>query len=382
MNVISKKILDSKENTRLWELIGTISFFAYYAIMVIIKTFGYVSYEMFFKIAFAAALVFLAVKVLTTKYTMREFLILYLLFAVSVICWLRVGEKNVMFITMCLWGMKNIKFSDLMKATIGIRVVGTLLMILLSIAGVLDLQENVSMGTDFSVYAVYAFGYIKSNAAYYMIFVTIAIVLYLFYEKLNFWHFLVSGVLCVLSFKATFCRTGMIVFAGMWALIILDKITHNKKYYALICLSTAAMFSISWIWMSIYQITNPFMFQINRMLNGRIEITNNYYRAYGTTLFPKTVNIFWDMNYTTIDNLYMYLFISCGAVFTLLFVYWATKSQWKLYQDGCYKEIIFFTVFAVYAVLEQSPMNPILNPFLLFTANLIYKKLSVCRLEV
>ncbi len=69
--------------------------------------------------------------------------------------------------------------------------------------------------------------------------------------------------------------------------------------------------------------------------------------------------------------------ISCGAVITLMFVYWATKSQWKLYREKNYREIIFFTIFAIYAVLEQSPMNPILNPFILLTANLVYKEYQI-----
>lgn len=377
MNIIQKKLIDIKQNTEQFEMIGNISFCMYYAIMVIIKTFGYVSYETFFKIAFVMAVVCLAVKVLTTKYTMREFLILYLLLAVSAVCWLRVGEKNVLFITMSLWGMKNIRFDTLMKSTVWIRVIGTLLMIMLAFCGVLDLQANTAVVTDFSIYSVFAFGYIKSNAAYYMIFVTIAIVLYIQYEKLNFWYFAVSAAICLLAFEATFCRTGLIVFFAMWALIILDKLCKNKKYYQLLTMTTAGVFIISWIWMVIYKINNTFMFRINRMLSGRIEITNNYYKAYGMTLFPKTVNIFWDMNYTTIDNLYMYLFISCGALFTILFVYWASRSQWKMYSNGYYREIIFFTIFAVYAVLEQSPMNPILNPFILFTANLVYKNYTV-----
>ena len=95
MNIIQKKLIDIKQNTEQFEMIGNISFCMYYAIMVIIKTFGYVSYETFFKIAFVMAVVCLAVKVLTTKYTMREFLILYLLLAVSAVCWLRVGDNHV-----------------------------------------------------------------------------------------------------------------------------------------------------------------------------------------------------------------------------------------------------------------------------------------------
>lgn len=370
-------MVDIKENKEQLALIGQLGFIGYYGIMVIIKTFGYVSYEMVFKVAFALALVGLAVKVLTTRYTMREFLILYLLLAVSAVCWLRVGEKNIMFITLTLWGMKNVSFRDLMRVTIWLRALGTALMIVLAYVGVLDLQPSMDMATDYTEFYVYAFGYIKSNAAFYMIFSIIAIFLYIYYDQLKLWHFLFSVLICYAGFRATYCRTGAIVFCGMWALIILDKLCHNKRYYKLMACNVAGLFAISMAAMIIYRKANPVLFQINRIFNGRIEIMNNYHKAYGVTLFPKTAEIFWNMNYTTIDNFYMYLFISCGALVALAFVVIATKAQFKLYREGNYCEILFFTVFAVYAMLEQSPFNPILNPFILFMGNLLYRDFQI-----
>lgn len=374
MERIKRKITDIRQSEEQLAGIGEIAFIGYYGIMVITKTFGYVSYEMFFKLSFLLALCCLALKIILTHYTMREFLILYLMLAVSAVCWLRVGEKNIMFITLTLWGMKNIKLMDLIKATVWIRVFGTALMIVLACTGVMDLQPSMDMATDYSQFVVYAFGYIKSNAAFYIVFATIAILLYIYYDVLNFWHFLGSLAICLAAFEATYCRTGMIVFGGMWALILLDKLCRNKKYYYLLSYHVVALFGISMAAMVIYRKASPVLFHINRIFNGRIEIANNYYKAYGTTLFPKTVDIFWDMNYTTIDNFYMYLFISCGLIVTLFYVAAATGAQLRLYRMGCYPEIIFFVVFAVYAMLEQSPFNPILNPFILLVGNLIYKE--------
>lgn len=377
MDRIKRKIVDIKQNKEQLALIGNIGFLGYYGTMVIIKTFGYVSYEMFFKLAFAIALLGLGIKVLTTKYTMREFLLLYLLLAVSVICWLRVGEKNVMFITLTLWGIKDVDFMDLMKETIWIRVFGTALMIALACAGMMDMQPRMDMATDYSEFVVYGFGYIKANAAFYMVFLTIAVFLYVYYDRLNLWHFLGSTAVCMAVFEATYCRTGMIVFGGMWGLIIFDKLCKNKKFYKLLSFNAAGLFAISLAAMVFYEKANPLMFKINRIFNGRIEISNNYYKAYGMTLFPKTVNIFWDMNYTTIDNFYMYLLISCGVIVGLSFVVIATRAQLKLYRWGRYQEILFFTVFAVYAMLEQSPFNPILNPFILLMGSMIYRDFKV-----
>lgn len=377
MNRIQKKWMDLKENRERLAFIGDMGFVGYYGIMIITKTFGYASYDKIFRVAFLLALVGLALKVLTTRYTMREFLLLYLLLGVSAVCWLRVGEKNVLFITLTLWGMKGISLRDLLKSTILIRVLGTALMIALACAGVLDMQPRMDMATDYSEFVVYALGYDKSNAAFYIIFLILVLLIYIYYDKLNLWHFLGSVFLCFVAFRITYCRTGALVFAGMWALIILDKITKKKNYYKLICWNMAVLFCLSFLATVIYKKANPILFQINRIFNGRIEITNNYYKAYGITLFPKTVNIFWDMNYTTMDNFYMYLFISCGAIVALGFVVMATRAQFKLYREGHYREILFFTVFAVYAMLEQSPFNPILNPFILLVGNLIYRDFAI-----
>ena len=53
MDRIKRKLTDLKENKDKLATIGQFGFFAYYAIMVITKAFGYVSYEMFFKVSFA-----------------------------------------------------------------------------------------------------------------------------------------------------------------------------------------------------------------------------------------------------------------------------------------------------------------------------------------
>lgn len=370
-------MIEIKQNSVQIARIGEISFYGYYGIMVILKTFGYVSYEMFYRLAFIFALGLLVVKVLTTKYTIREFLILYLLFAASVYCWWRVGEKNVMFITLTLWGMKNIDLRDLLKGTIGIRVLGILFMVLCSCVGLFDMQKTVDTATDFSTRVVYAMGFSKPNSMFYTVFLIILIILYLCYDKLNFWYFLFSTLVCYAAFRVTYCRTGTIVFFGMWALIVLDKLWKKKTIYKLICFQVPIFFLVSLFATLFYVKAVPLWYQINRIFNGRIEISNNYYKAYGITLLPKPAQIFWDMSASTVDNMYMYLFICCGAIVGLPVVYFATKAQLKLYRQGKTVEILFFTVFMVYALLEQSPFNPILNPFILLLGNLVYRNFKV-----
>lgn len=377
MNQIQKRVTDFKLNMEIFAKIGEISFFVYYGIMVILKTFGYVSHEKFYVAAFVLALVFLLLKVFTTKYTMREFLILYVLFAISALCWLRVGEKNLMLITLTLWGIKNIDLRDLIKNTFLIRVFGTLIMIVFSCVGIFDVQKSIDTATDFSERVVFALGYDKSNTTFYTIFLILVLFVYLNYERLNFWHFLGTSAICFAAFKVTFCRTGTIVFFGMWALILFDKLCRKKRIYKLFCWQIPVFFLMSLGAMIVYRKAIPTWYQINRMFNGRIEISNNYYKRYGLTLFPKPAAIFWEMNAATIDNLYMYIFVCCGMAVGLCLLFFVTKSQLKLYHQGKTQEIVFITVFAVYAILEQSPLNPVMNPFILLLGNLIYRNFKV-----
>jgi hypothetical protein len=297
--------------------------------------------------------------------------------AVSAVCWLRVGEKNVTLITLTLAGMKGVDFYDLVKYTYGIRVVGTLLMILLACVGVMDMEPTQAMATDYSLLNVYALGYSKVNNTFYIIFLILVLAIYLNYDRLNLWYFIISSALCYIAFRVTFCRTGMYAFLGMWALILIDKLWKKKTYYKLLCCQTVIFAAISVAAMMLYRHASAIWFKINRIFNGRIEIGNNYYSRYGITLIPKPAKIFWDMNATTMDNLYMYIFVACGLLVMLGYMYIATKAQFRLYERRKTVEILFFTVFAVYAMLEQSPFNPVLNPFILILGSVIYKDFRI-----
>jgi hypothetical protein len=144
------------------------------------------------------------------------------------------------------------------------------------------------------------------------------------------------------------------------------------------CYQVPILALISFVSVLFYQRTNPTWFRINRIFNGRIEIATTYLRTYGLTLLPKSWKIFWEMSATTIDNSYMYLLICCGLIVGIGYYVLATKAQLRLYRQRKTIEILFFTVFALYAMLEQGPFNPILNPFVLVIGNLIYREQGEC----
>ena len=47
----------------------------------------------------------------------------------------------------------------------------------------------------------------------------------------------------------------------------------------------------------------------------------------------------------------------------------------KLYQAGCYKELVMLSVFSLYAIMEQFVLNGFMNPFILLVGILLYPNL-------
>ena len=58
----------------------------------------------------------------------------------------------------------------------------------------------------------------------------------------------------------------------------------------------------------------------------------------------------------------MFVFLYCGAIVALFFLWCATKTLFRLYRGGYYKELVMIAAFALYGVLEQFIMNGFMNP--------------------
>ena len=83
----------------------------------------------------------------------------------------------------------------------------------------------------------------------------------------------------------------------------------------------------------------------------------------------------------------MFVFLYCGAIVALFFLWCVTKTLFRLYRGGYYKELVMSAAFALYGVLEQFIMNGFMNPFVLLCGILLYpdllekKRDDVCAAE-
>ena len=359
--------------------IAEFSFYAFYVLLIIAKSLGYNSGDLIYKICFYVGVLFLLVKLVNTKYTLREILWIAFFLVIVFLIYFKLGDLSELLLLLSVVGMKNCNFSTIMKLTVITRIAVTVTQLLLVSVGLMDAQQQLVDDGLNPIREVYALGWTKPNLAFLGGFLAVVVFLYVFYEKLNIGYFLGTMLPMVLLYKVTYCRTGIIVYFFLWVLIIVDKAIRYKKIYWLYCLAYVVGYVISFLAMHFYQGTYGYMQTINQVFNGRIDIMNTYYKTVGLSLFPRDVSIFsFNLN-RIIDNLYMSLTITSGIIVGVLFVVLLTRCMYTLYHKKCYKEIIFMVIFAVYAILEEFPLNPSLNPFMLLLGVLLYKDKVIIR---
>ena len=175
-------------------------------------------------------------------------------------------------------------------------------------------------------------------------------------------------------------------FFFVWALIIFEKIAKDRwKVVLALSVPVGAVFSLCT--MLFYDGGNSVMRLLNHLVSGRIYIMSSYYKTQGVSLIPRAQELFYGQYYGLIDNTYMFVFLYCGAIVALFFLWCVTKTLFRLYRGGYYKELVMIAAFALYGVLEQFIMNGFMNPFVLLCGILLYpdllekKRDDVCAAE-
>lgn len=355
-----------------WEKIGVVAFYGYFAINILMKAFTYDHGDNIYKYFFVFGMIFLAMKLITTGYTLREIAWAGILGGIGLTLAVITKQNTWLLLFATIIGMKNCDFRTLIKIALYVRCVSLFLLVIGSTFGVYDIGYKTTPDTSYVEIPVYSFGMNEPNTAFLSVFLTLMLLLYYNYEKLNQWWFLGTSAVALLFYELTFCRTGIAVFFFCWVLIVLEKCIKNRKIKFILALSVPVGAVFSLCTMLIYNAGNPVLKLVNHLVSGRIYIMNGYYIDQGISLFPRTQEFFYASYHGLIDNTYMFVLLYCGVIIALFFFTLVCMTLFRLYKLGCYKELVMIACMALYGVLEQFIMNAFMNPFILLCGILLY----------
>lgn len=355
-----------------WNEIGIVAFYGYFAINILMKAFAYNHGDGIYKYFFAFTMIFWAIKMVTTKYTLRETIWICILMGAGLGLSVYTKQNTWLLLFMTMVAMKNCTFLNMVKIDVYIRTFCMLILTVGSIFGAYDIGKTVTVDTKYVEIDVYSFGLVEPNTAFLTLFITINILLYYNYEKLNWKWFVATTAIAIGFYEFTFCRTGIAVFFFNWLLIIFEKLIKNHRVKIILALSVPVGTIFSFITMLVYNASNPLMKLMNHLVSGRIYIMNSYFKDQGISFLPRTQEIFYASYHGLIDNTYMFVFLYCGVIVALLFLAAVCWNLFRLYRGRYYKELVMIGCMALYAVLEQFVMNGFMNIYILLCAASLY----------
>ncbi len=358
-----------------WQQTGVVAFYGFFAINMLMKAFSYDHGDHIYKIFFVFAMSFWAIKAVTTKYTLREVIWIACLIGSGIGLSILTKQNTWLLLFMTIIGMKNCSFRFLTRIAVYLRVFCLSVLVVGSVFDVYDIGFTTTPDTKYVEIPVYSFGMNEPNTAFLAVFLTLTLLLYYNYEKLNKWWFLGTSAIALLFYKFTFCRTGIAVFFFCWALIVFEKTVKSKKAKFVLALSVPVGFLFSFFTMVLYNGSNPLLHLLNHFVSGRIYIINSYYIDQGIALLPRTQEVFYASYHGLIDNTYMFVLLYCGVIVTAIFFCLVSLTLFRLYRRGHYRELVMIAAMSLYGVLEQYVMNGFMNLFILLCGILIYPNL-------
>lgn len=358
---------------------GVISMTMYYGVMTASKALGMDSSNSLYYVMFGIACIMLLFKYCVTQYTVRQIALDVLLGCIGIVCFVISHDMTVLLLAMTVAGLKDCDFRNLACTAFYVRLAITSLMVVASFLGIFDQGETAQTTTSFQDITVYNFGYSTANNAYINIFVLMALFLYIRYDRINWKYFVGTSVIAMLMYTFTNSRTGTILFFAVWFFIFCEKFLLARRgryvFFMLMSASTLICAVFSYAATSMFNPDGGYWSEyINRIFSGRLNITHKYHEALSMSLFPRTSAVMdAHRGFGFIDNSYMSVYFHDGLIAALIVLAIICISNHRLFKKHCYKELVFIASFSVYAMMEEFPLNPVVNPFIMLIAIVVYK---------
>lgn len=358
---------------------GVISMTMYYGVMTASKALGMDSSNSLYYVMFGIACIMLLFKYCVTQYTVRQIALDVLLGCIGIVCFVISHDMTLLLLAMTVAGLKDCDFRELACTAFYVRLAITSFMVVASFLGIFDQGETAQTTTSFQDITVYNFGYSTANNAYINIFVLMALFLYIRYDRINWKYFIGTSVIAMLMYTFTNSRTGTLLFFAVWFFIFCEKFLLARKgryvFFWLMAASTLICAVFSYAATSMFNPDGGYWSEyINRIFSGRLNITHRYHEVLSVSLIPRTSAVMdAHRGFGFIDNSYMSVYFHDGLIVALIVLVLICISNYSLFKKHCYKELVFIASFSVYAMMEEFPLNPVVNPFIMLTAVVIYK---------
>lgn len=383
--------------TRTKEILSKTAYYCFYAaviievLLVLIDKSAYTN--PFTGRAFQITFLLFLIKMCLTKYTPKEYGTIFLFCVIGAVSYFVTDRNDIIRIVMFIAACKDIDMKKCLKLVFYMTLAGCIVIILLSVTGI---YGTVSLTQEYRAGEVetrYTLGMGHPNALQCMVWALTTLGLYLYEEKMKWYHYLAVLAVNVAFFLLTNSRTSLLVTILIIALAFVQKVKMSAVVRRLsaaaeifltvmsiagsVVIAGCAYRIYDYIWNWDRSKITLFFVKLNDLLNGRIRILVENDTFEGTiqtwSLFsqPEHMERYFDMGWVRL--FYWYGIIpSCAFIVVLLGI------MYYCYKKKHYAELLLIASFAVYSIIEAHAISVYLarNYVLFLIGQYWYKALA------
>lgn len=319
-------------------------FYLFFIAIYTAKMLGFYDGQKQFYAFVALGLIFYVLKLLTTKMSLLEYAIVFILMGMAGIVYLSSGEKGLLLYMAVLTAMKGVDYRKVLKLALFTGgVIYAVMVILTSLGIITDGYHLTGKFGSFLLMRRY-FGQPGSNVTHTVLFVLISLALFMYgngkrLEVLSLLFMLVN----VYFFSYTLSVTGVLSVTVLLVVnLIVRKIpTVNTVFLKLVANILFTFVVITSIVLPVLAKGHVYDF-FNKILNHRIEygqyfLTNESLSLFGSRFAPAP-----NANYY-LDNAFLYLYLQLGIVtfITVMVLYYFTLNM--ILRDNNKGALVIFT---------------------------------------
>lgn len=289
-----------------------------------------------------------------TKYSLKEWLVMAAFFLLGTIAYFVTGRNEIIRIVAFIAAAKDIPVKQALKVTFCVTLVGVLCLVGMSLLGILG---SLYVETDFGRGGIerrYCLGLGHPNALHCMAWALITLGIYLYFEKLKWYHYLLLFLGNIGLYLLTISRTGVLVTAVMILLGMTFALfpSFKEKKWIYIAGMTGSAFCILFSLFAAAKGHDWKIFEwVDRYVTNRILLAYYYTGVDKWSLFSNPGN----MEY--MDMGFIRLFYWYGIIPGIVYV--AVKGIHLFY---CYKKkdaaaFLVITMFVLYTVFEAHAIS-------------------------
>lgn len=173
-------------------------------------------------------------KVCSTKYSFKEWLLLSFMCVIGIISYINTDRNEIIRVVMFVAASKNINLKNAMKVTFYTTLIGVVGLIILSLMGVLG---TIAITTDYGrgyenvlVETRYCLGLGHPNALHCMLWMVMLLGIYLYFEQMKRYVFVLLFIGNIALYMLTTSRTGVIIATFTLVIASLLKYGKNIRY--------------------------------------------------------------------------------------------------------------------------------------------------------